>query len=191
MIRKYIIPSTLIQAFWLGNLRRTSILVGSLFMVAPSILADRIEDAVRASNFEDVNYLLIMKGGAVSQHRKDELVMLANEMTLVRKRGTIPVIGTVWDAYTTAKGVVASAIAIACAKRIHTVRTAQAPGAPVPILSGIQYGLFGAAGVIAGITGLVYLIDGVRSAHGRNLFDQAIQIEKRINELKVVGDSAV
>lgn len=163
----------------------------SLLMLVPSILADRIEDAVRASNFEDVNYLLIMKGGAVSQHRKDELVMLANEMTLVRKRGTIPVIGTVWDAYITAKGVLASAIAIACAKRIYTVQSQQTPGARVSISGGIQYGIFGAAGVIAGITGIVYLIDGVRSAHGRNLFDQAIQIEKRINELKVVGDSAV
>jgi hypothetical protein len=144
---------------------------------------------VRASNFEDVNYLLIMKGGAVSQHRKDELVLLANEMTLVRKRGTIPVIGTVWDAYTTAKGVAASVIAIACAKRIYTVRAQQVPEAPVSFLSGIQYGVFGAAGIIAGITGLVYLIDGVRSVHGKNLFDQATQIEKRINELKVVGDS--
>lgn len=172
-------------------LKKYFILFVSLLMMAPSILADRLDDAVRASNFEDVNYLLIMKGGAVSQHRKDELVLLANEMTLVRKRGTIPVIGTVWDAYTAAKGVVASAIAIACAKRIYTVRAPQGPQARVSFLSGLQYGAFGAAGVIAGITGLVYLIDGVRSVHGRNLFDQATQIEKRINELKVVGDSVV
>lgn len=147
--------------------------------------ADRIDDAVRASNFEDVNYLLIMKGNAVSQHRKDELILLANEMTLVRKRGTLPC-GTLWDAYMTAKGVLASSVAIACAKRIWTVRGQQIPGQLTSFGSYLQYGFFGAIGGTAGIVGLYHLIQGLRSVHGRDLYDQAQQIEKRIHELKIV-----
>lgn len=165
------------------------IIAVTLFMIAPSILADRLDDAVRASNFEDVNYLLIMKGGAVSQHRKDELVMLANEMTLVRKRGTIPVIGTVWDAYTTAKGVAASVIAYKCVRKIMAI---EIPNFNDELELGwavLRCYFFGIPALIGAGYGIYNLVQGVRSAHGRNLFDQATQIEKRINELKVVGDS--
>lgn len=158
-----------------------------LLMLAPSIRADRIDDAVRASSFDEVNYLLAMKGNTVSQHRKDELVLLANEITLTRKRGKYP-FGTLWDSYTTARGVVACVVAYKCARAM--IRT----GLPdmddnLSLMWGIaKLEVFGIVGLTSVGLGIYWLIDGLRCSHGRNLFEQATQIEKRVNELKVAGD---
>jgi len=46
-------------------------------------------DDAWCKQLEQVNYLLIMKGNEVSQHRKDELVVLANEMTLSASEANI------------------------------------------------------------------------------------------------------
>ncbi len=156
-----------------------------LMLFMPIIKADRLDDAVRASNYDEVNYLLVMRGNTLSQHRKDELVLLANEMTQRAKRKRYP-FGTLWDSYVTAKGLAAAAIAGLCVRRLYNV------GLPQPhygefkfIYNGLQYYFFGIGGLTAAGYGIYWLIDGLRCAHGRSLYNQAVEIEKRINELKV------
>lgn len=155
-------------------------------MLVPNVLADRLDDAVRASNFEQVNYVLIMKGNEVSQHRKDELVLLANETTLARKRGKYP-FGTLQDVRSIAMGLFSSYLAYKCVRRIMAVEFPNASQHEVEIVwSVLQYEFVGIAAFMTGLIGGVSLVQGLRSAYGRNLFAQAEQIEKRINELVVV-----
>lgn len=159
-------------------------------MLAPSIRADRLDDAVSASNFEDVNYLLVMKGNAVSQHRKDELVLLASEMTLTRKRQTYP-LHNLHDALTTAKGVFATYVAYKCAQKIASIGMPDLNDELEIVWAVVRYEFFGVTGLACAGYGVYSLIQGLRSAQGRELYAQAQLIEKRINELKVVAEHVV
>lgn len=166
-------------------LKKFLIFFVTLFALVPNVLADRLDEAVRASNFEQVNYLLVMKGNEVSQHRKDELVLLANETTLLRKRGKFP-FGTLQDSLSIGKGLLASYIAYKCVRGIVATEFPNVNQHEVEIVwSILRYEFFGIIGVGSAGLGIYCLIQGLRSAHGRDLFAQAEQIEKRINEIQV------
>lgn len=157
-----------------------------LLMLAPAVYADRLDDAVRASSFDDVDYLLALKGNSVSQRRKDELVLLANEMTLIRKRGRYP-FGTLWDSYVTGKGIIAGAITYTCVRKILATELPNPDGNTINFVGNVLiYNFYGSIGLLGAGYGLYWLINGLRAAHGRDLYNQAVEIEQRINNLIAV-----